>query len=103
MGARYKLLLALGAGALAVATLVGYLIWSGYRDAIRAAEVKTSDYAEILDARLDATLRRADAELQQLARTTPQEALNQDAVSRNAHLGAELKARLNLLPDLWTA
>ena len=55
MGARYKLLVALGAGSLAVATLVGYLIWSGYRDAIHAAGVKTSDYAEILEARLDAT------------------------------------------------
>ena len=39
--------------------IVGYLIWSGYREAIAAAEVKTSDYAEILEARLDATLRCA--------------------------------------------
>ncbi len=100
MGARYKLLVALGAGSLAVAALVGYLIWSGYRDALHVAKVKTSDYAEILGARLAATLRRADAELQQLARTFPLAALSADAVSRNAHIDAELKARLNLFPEL---
>ncbi len=101
MGARYKLLVALGAGSLAVATLVGYLIWSGYRDALHAAEVKTSDYAEILDARLDATLRRADAELRQLVSTIPVAALSQDAVSRYAReVDGDLNRKISYFPEL---
>jgi signal transduction histidine kinase/CheY-like chemotaxis protein len=81
LSGRQKLLVVLGAGALAMSVILGYLVWSSYREVIRAAEVKTKDYAEILEAKLDATLRRADAELQRLAITIPAAALNRNAVS----------------------
>ena len=45
---------ALGAGALAVLSLLAYLIWSGYDEAIQAAGTTTRNYAAIIEARLDA-------------------------------------------------
>jgi len=56
---------------LAVMSIVGCLIWSGYEAAIYNAETKTRDYAAILEARLEATLRRAEADLGELAREIP--------------------------------
>jgi diguanylate cyclase (GGDEF)-like protein/PAS domain S-box-containing protein len=100
MTGRHKLLSALVAGAFAVMVVVGHLIWSGYGEAIHVAEARTRGYAAILEARLDATLRRADAELQQLVRTTPLAALNRDAVSANAQLDVVLKSRLIHFPEL---
>jgi diguanylate cyclase (GGDEF)-like protein/PAS domain S-box-containing protein len=80
---------------LAVMPIVGYLTWSGYKAAIHNAETMTRNYAAILEARLDATLRRADADLWELARTIPVAALSQQAVPRYAReLNADLDFRL---------
>lgn len=79
-----RLITALAAVVLAVMSLLGCLIWSGYREAKYEAETKTRNYAAIIEARLDATLRRADADLQKLARTIPIGALSRQAVSRYA-------------------
>jgi hypothetical protein len=38
--------------------LMGYLIWSGYQEAICTAETTTRNYVAIIEAQLDATLRR---------------------------------------------
>ncbi len=92
--------MALGASALAVMTVLGYLLWSSYRETIQAAEATTSGYAAILETRLDATLRRADAVLQQRALTTPIAAMNRDAVSHNARLEFLLKSDLINFPEL---
>jgi PAS domain S-box-containing protein len=100
MSIRHKPLVALGVGALAMMALVAHLIWTGYRDAIQSAEATTRGYAAILEARLDATLRRADAELREMAHETPVTALTQDAVSRNARLNVVLKSRLIDFPEL---
>ena len=48
---------------LAVIGIVALLVWSGYQEAINGAETRTRDYAAILDARLEATLRQVDADL----------------------------------------
>ena len=80
--------------------LVGHLIWSGYREAIRVAETTTRSYAALLETKLGDTLRRADAELQSLQRTIPPSALSQDAVSQYPQLGAALKARLIYFPEV---
>ena len=101
MNNRRKLLVALGAGALAVMALMGDLIWSGYREAIHAAETTTRNYAAIIEARLDATLRRADADLQDLVRTIPVAALSTQAVPRYAReLGVELDVHMTNFPEL---
>jgi PAS domain S-box-containing protein len=86
---------------LAAFSLLSYLIWSGYREAIREAETKTRNYAAIIEARLDATLRRADAEVQALVRALPAAALSQQAVPRYVHeLDAEMHSRLNNFEEL---
>src|ERR1017187_8335317 len=66
-----KLIAFLSIVALAVMPIVGYLIWSGYQAAIHGAETTTRDYAAILEARLEATLRRVDADLRDLSREIP--------------------------------
>src|ERR1700675_2167581 len=101
MNNRRKLLVALGASALAGMALLGYLIWSGYQEAIHAAETTTRNYAAIIETRLDATLRRADAGLQELAREIPVAALSKLAVSRYAReVDAELDSHLTNFSEL---
>ena len=100
MKSRHKQVLTLGVGAVAVMVILGYLIWSGYREAIRTAETTTRGYTATLEARLDASLRRAEAELQKIARTIQPTALNQDAVSTNKHLDALLKLSLLHFPEV---
>lgn len=72
--------------------LLGYLIHTDYRVTLKEAETKSQGYAAILEARLDATLRRTDAELQRLARIIPQDALHQKALSRNELVNSLLKS-----------
>ena len=81
--------------------LSGYLIWSSYREVIHTAEATTRSYAAALEARLDATLRRTDAELQQLAHNLPIAALRETAVASYAdQLNAALDARVLEFPEL---
>lgn len=87
-----KLIAILGTVVFIVVPLVAYLIWSGYTVAIHNAETTTRNYAAILEARLDATLRRADADLLEFANMIPVAALRQQAVPRYAR---ELKAELD--------
>lgn len=90
-----RLITSLAVIVLAVMPVVGYQVWSGYQDAIQKAETRTRDYAAVIEARLEATLRRADADLQALARTIPVAALSQQAVPRYAReLNANLVYRL---------
>jgi len=85
-------------GALAI---LGYLIWSSHEEEIRAAETTTRNYAAIVEAQLDAALRRADADLRTLQASIPRTALEPHAVPRFAGtLNADLKARLSDFPEL---
>jgi PAS domain S-box-containing protein len=88
----------LGTIALLVILLLAYLIWDGYGEAIRVAETKTRDYASVLEARLDATLRRTDSDLEELALSIPLSALNQKATGRL--INEVLKAHLTKFPEL---
>jgi hypothetical protein len=82
----------LGVVALGVMALLSYQIWSGYREVISSAETTTRNYAATIEARFDATLRRADAILQERVRTLPDAALSQQAVPRYAR---EINAMLD--------
>jgi len=87
--------------ALTVMPLVAYLIWTGYQQEMRDAETTTRNYAAILEARLEATLRRADADLLDLVRRIPVAALSQQAVPRYARaLNAGLDYRLFNFPEI---
>jgi PAS domain S-box-containing protein len=75
--------------------LLAYQLLLSYRDKVRTAELSTRNYAAIFEARLDATLRRTDADLKALASEIPVAALNQSAVPRFAQdLNANLDSRL---------
>lgn len=81
----------LPAAFLALLALLGGQLWISYQDKIRWAELGTRNIAAIFDARLDATLRRTDADLIAIAQSLPIEALDQKAVPQfaaaiNAHL-----------------
>ncbi len=94
-GSQRKLIALLSLVVLAVVPIMAYLIWSGYQAAIHSAETRTHDYAAILEARLDATLRRADADLLAMTHMVPVAALSQQAVPRYAReLNANLDDRL---------
>jgi PAS domain S-box-containing protein len=93
MNSRRKLVVALGVSVAAVMTLLGYQLWSSYQESLSEAETKTRNYAAILETRLDATLRRADGDLRDLASRLPVAALSKQAVPRYAR---EIDAHLDL-------
>lgn len=72
--------------------LLAYERLLSYRDAFREAETKTYNYAAVIEARLDSTLRRADATLRELMHEIPVEALSQASLPRYAR---ELNATLD--------
>ncbi len=87
-----SLLLLFGAAVLIMTVLITYRLSVTRGEEIAAAEVATRNYAAIFDARLDASLRRIDADLKSLVREVPVAALNPQTVSRYAQ---ELNARLD--------
>ena len=101
MSQRRKLLAAIGVGALAALWILAYLIWVDYQQAMHSAQIRSRDYAAILETRLDATLRRADADLRLLAGSIPVAALHKQAVGRYADtLNTELDAHMVDFPEL---
>jgi two-component system, cell cycle sensor histidine kinase PleC len=87
--------------AVALVAIIGYLIWSSYREAIQTAETTSRNYADIVDARLEATLRRADSSLRKLVKTLPIAVLNKQVVQRYAgDLNANLDLELSDFPEL---
>ena len=101
MNNRRRLIVALCLGALVGLALVGYLIWSDYGQAIHAAETRTRDYAAILEARLEATLRRADAILVELTRDLPIAALSKQQEALYApDLNSRLDSHMVYYPEL---
>ncbi len=98
---RRKLIVLLGIVVLAAIQLFGYLIWSSYEEAMHEAETKTRNYSAIFETRLDATLRRADADLQELARRIPDAALSLQAVPHYAReFDAEFDFRLKNFTEM---
>ena len=82
-------------GLLILLLLVAEQLWVSHRDQIRTAEISTRNLAAIFEARLDATLRRTDADLQTLAANIPPEAMNQAAVPIfEKEVNANLDSRL---------
>ena len=86
---------------LVLLSLLGYQLWLNYRDQVRTAEINTRNLAAIFEARLDATLRRTDADLKALASEIPVEALNQKNVALFEHeLNTALDRRLFNLEEM---
>jgi PAS domain S-box-containing protein len=100
---RGRLIILLSVAALAMTALIGYLVWSGYRDVIRTAETTSRNYAAIVEAPLDATLRRAAADLQELAREDVLAGWRTRALAVGAAGLLLLLLLGNLLSRLWRA
>lgn len=71
--------------------LLAYQLRLSYRDQVKTAEISSYNLAAIFEARLDATLRRTDADLQIMAIEIPFASLNRSAVS---HFEREVRANL---------
>jgi PAS domain S-box-containing protein len=84
------------AGALLLLLLLpAFQLGLSYQDKMRSAEISTRNLAAIFDARLDAALRRTDADLQAVASEIPRAALRRKAVARYAgKVNRDLNSRL---------
>jgi hypothetical protein len=92
---RRRLLIGLGVLLLLVLQLLTWQVWLSYQEQIREAETTTRNYATIFATRLDATLRRTDAVLQELARGIPVGRLTRQASERQSgELTSELDSHL---------
>ncbi len=86
---------------LVLLSLLVYQLWLSYRDQVRTAEISTRNLAEIFETRLDATLRRTDADLKALAIDIPFAALNQEAVLQyEQEVSVSLDSRLFRLEEM---
>ena len=101
MKKRVGLLIGLIAVVLASLALLAYLLSTVHRHTKQAAEATTRGHAAILAARFDAMLRRTDATLQRIARSTPVAALSEEAVARHGALDAMLQSDLLQFPELY--
>lgn len=62
--------------------LLGYVLWSAYHEVWTEARSMASSQSELLEARFDATLRRIDVTLNDLAEHVPKEALHAETATR---------------------
>ena len=75
--------------------LLIYQLWLSYRDQVRTAEINTNNFVTIFEARLDATLRRTDADLKALSTEIPSRAMNPVAApGYEKQINAILEGRL---------
>lgn len=86
---------------LGTAALIAFLLGVAYQEKQRQAEVNASNVVEALEARLEATLRRSQATLEELARTTNPAVMS--LAVRNEHATAmqrELALRASHFPEI---
>ncbi len=79
-----------------VMSLLGFFLWSSYQDQTRLATTSATNLVEVLEARLDSTIRRTQSTLEALAREVPLAALNLSARDRFA---GEMHGKLARLSD----
>ena len=81
--------------------LLAYLLWTAHDEVWDEARQTAGNYAELVEARFDATLRRIDADLIIIASRIPMEALSSQAVSRfRAGLETELERYRSQFPEI---
>jgi C4-dicarboxylate-specific signal transduction histidine kinase len=86
---------------LGTAALIAFLLGVAYQEKQRQAEVNASNVVEALEARLEATLRRSQATLEELARTTSPAVMS--LAVRNEHARAmqrDLALRASHFPEI---
>ena len=94
-GHRIRLVMLFGLAALGVMAVIASMLWNARQERLRDAGKTTLNYSAIIEARLDATLRRCDTVLLTLTRTLPHEALQTSAVAAHtARISATLDSNL---------
>jgi PAS domain S-box-containing protein len=84
-----------------VGLLLGVFLWTSYQDQMALAKANSKNLVEVLETRLDATLRRAQVTLEDLASEVPLEALNLAARQRYAeHLHQRLARLSRNFPEI---
>lgn len=84
-----------------VGILLGYLLWSGYTEALHAANTNSRNLVWMLESRLETTLRRIETVIEVTADTIPKEAASKQAMPHYALLiEPELDAQLRRFPEL---
>lgn len=84
-----------------VVALVAYLLWSSYQQTLREAESTSQDFAALIETRLEATFRNAEAELREISALITPQALRLEAVPRyEKMLLGELKAKVADYPEV---
>ena len=97
----YRLWVALIALVVGGFFLLAYVLWSAYRDVWADAQLVASSQAEMLDARFDATLRRVEATLGDLAVRVPVEAYEaSEADHFRASIEGELERMRQAFPEV---
>jgi diguanylate cyclase (GGDEF)-like protein/PAS domain S-box-containing protein len=98
----YRLLLGItGLAIVIVGALLGYLLWTGYSEAMQAAGTNSRNLAWMLESRLDTTLRRVETVIEVTAATFPRAAVDKAVVPRYAaRIEPGLDAQLRRFPEL---
>ena len=98
---RRTLLVGLACLVLMVLQLLAYQVWLSYREQIDEAGTRTRNYAAIFETHLDATLRRTDAILHELAHDLPARALSRQIPAADVErINGELDAHLTNFDEL---
>ncbi len=104
MSGKLRSALPLGAVAIVFLVLLLLLVYQlrlSYRDHVMTAEINMSNFAAIFEARIDATLRRADADLLAMSIEIPLGALNAKAGANFADtINDKLEARLYRMDEM---
>lgn len=81
--------------------LLGYVLWSGYKEIWAEAQITARSQAELIEARFEATLRRGDADLEELISQIPAEALDKAAAPRfRGQIEADLERHRLAFPEV---
>jgi hypothetical protein len=82
--------------------LLAYVLWSAYQDVWAEARSVASSQAELLEARFDATLRRVESTLDDMAVRVPAEAFRPGSVERfRPAIEAELERARHAFPEVF--
>lgn len=98
---RKRMMAGLPLALVTVVALVAYLLWSSYQQTLREAQTTSQDFAALIEARLEATFRNAEAELREISALIPPQALHLEAVPQHEkELLTELKAKVADYPEV---
>lgn len=88
-------------GCLATLMLLSFLLWESYQESEKQATLTARNTVEILEAHLNATFRRLQADLQEMAASVPREAMEPAGVPRfEAELNQELIMHARQFPEI---